>query len=71
MTSMPTSMVPAQTRSQNPAYSGGSGVAASGFGLERSAMVEVFSGDSASTSPQNRQNLPSGNAGLPQLLQTC
>src|SRR5664279_5641551 len=71
-TSMVTSTAPAQTRSQKPAYSGGSGVADSDseFGLGRLAMVEAFSRDAVSTSPQNRQSLPSGNAGLPQLAQT-
>src|ERR1035438_3841577 len=72
MASMHTSMTPAHTRSQKPAYSGGSGVAASdlAFELERSAIVRAFSGDSVSRSPQNRQNLPSGKAELPQLLHT-
>src|ERR1035441_5104418 len=72
-TSMVTSTAPAQTRSQKPAYSGGSGVAASdsAFGLDGVAIGGTFSRNGLSTSPQNKQNLPSGKAGLPQLTQTC
>src|SRR5664279_1968633 len=71
-TSRTTSMEPAQTRSQKPAYSRLAFVS-----KVRSVKVDGWPNFASgcagrlNTSPQNRQNSPSGNKGFPQLEHTC